>query len=720
MIPVIVFSASMLVYVLTVAPTMSFFDSGEMIAGAFTLGVSHPPGYPVYITLGKLFTLLPLGNVAYRMNLMSGFFAAMTSVMVYYIARAMFDEEGEARMLPGMPWFKKFGIPEAVGIFSAFMFAFSFTNWSWAVASKFYTLNAFVASCIIMMLVRWRRARKDEGTEGGGHSMSYLYVVAFLCGIGGVVHISQFVLIPVYVLFILIVDWRVFVEPEMAGNTEGFPGIPAIVRGVQLKLLLTLVFFFMLGHSIYLHLPLRAAQEPLINWGAATNWEQFRWVYNREGYPQVGGERSLSLFIAQLKSFDLVREFTWAGLPLILVGLYGLIRKDWRSFVLVFGCAMFLSTVVVVMGNPPRENIFLLEQFYIPSYICLSVAAGGAAWLLLKGSYAGRWVAGLVFPFIFLGSPPMKYIESVLSGGKAASNYLGFMGIPYPPYLYFVFFAAIAAMFVVGVGFLQRPDRPAFRMVHVSIIVVLFVLYPSNQLRAHYWVNDRSENFIAYDMGNAELTFAPEFSVLFTWGDSGAFPMWYLQYVERKRPDVLLVHTPHLPLEWFLDSIRRDADTVGDKSQLDRGWKYLRNYNGIKGVEQFRKIPEDYRDPALMIQEMIDFNPDRPYAFDYSSRYSLKTPYEVAPYGITYRKPDGLYAEENLRTWPYLATRGLPKPSIALDLDETKAASIYGYVHADIGKKYMAMGLRPMSKNEFALAVKYSPELWNSVAPYMQ
>ncbi len=90
MIPLFIFAASMLVYLLTIAPTLSFFDSGEMISGAYTLGVSHPPGYPVYVTLGKLFSFIPLGNVAFRVNLMSSFFAAMTSVTVYYITRAMF------------------------------------------------------------------------------------------------------------------------------------------------------------------------------------------------------------------------------------------------------------------------------------------------------------------------------------------------------------------------------------------------------------------------------------------------------------------------------------------------------------------------------------------------------------------------------------------------------------------------------------------------------
>ncbi len=56
-----IFAATMTVYLSTIAPTLSFFDSGEMIAGAYTLGVSHPPGYPVYVTLGQAVQLPAAG-----------------------------------------------------------------------------------------------------------------------------------------------------------------------------------------------------------------------------------------------------------------------------------------------------------------------------------------------------------------------------------------------------------------------------------------------------------------------------------------------------------------------------------------------------------------------------------------------------------------------------------------------------------------------------------
>jgi hypothetical protein len=641
MIAIFIFFVSMLVYLMTIAPTLSFFDSGEMISGAYTLGVSHPPGYPVYVTLGKLFTYLPFGNIAFRVNLMSSFFAAMTSVMIYYITRAMLnDSDSDSFVL-----FKRLKFSDIAGILSALAFAFSYNLWAWAVVSKFYTLNAFVVACILMLLIRWRRARMEEGSTGGGHSLAYLYTIAFISGIAGVVHISQFVLWPMYLLYILIVDGSVFYDFKDLLKPGSSKSPWALLKRLRIKTILIMLFFLALGHSIYLHVPLRASQEPLINWGGATNWTEFKWVYNREGYPTVGGERSWSLLWKQMQSFNLVREFTWAGIPIILMGLWGHFKKDWRHFtILVFG-SLFMVAAIIIGGNPIEENIFLLQQFYIPVYIFLCIIMGGAIYVALK----------------------------------------------------------------------VRPKN----IIMATIVLLVVIAYPASELKAHYWENDRSKNFIAYDMGNAELNFAPQFAVLFTWGDSGAFPMWYLQDVERKRPDVLLVHTPHLPLGWFLDSLRRGPAQLGDISQI-KDYRWLRNYNGLKGISNFLAMPEELRDPAEIIKQITVLNPERQFCFDYSSRYSVEMPFDLVPYAITYQKFRKDFIETNQREWSYLVTRGLPNPTIALDSDETKAVSIYGYVHADLGKDYLEMGHPSIAQPEFIQAVQYAPELWGSLARYIK
>jgi Protein O-mannosyl-transferase TMEM260-like len=713
MIAVFVFCATFAVYLITLAPTISFFDSGELISGAYTLGVAHPPGYPVYMTIGKLFTLIPLGNVAYRMNILSAFFASMTSIMVYYITRAMLDDEAGKRALPGFSS-ERFGVPEAAGLFAALAFGFSYTLWAWAIVSKFYTLNAFVVSCIVMLLIRWRRARRDD-TAHAGHSLRYLYIIAFICGIAGAVHISQFVLIPIYVMYVLLVDWRTFFDvPAAAAKGKGKPKKPSFISylaGFQFKTVIIMGFFFLLGHSVYLHLPLRALQEPLINWGGAVNWEQFRWTYNREGYQVVGGERSLPLFWAQLQSFSMPREFGWAGIPLILGGIYAHIRKDWKGAALLLAGSLLMTFAVVYGGNPPKENIFLLEQFYIPVYIFLAVLMGGAVAMMLRAGTAGAVLAGLALPFIFIGAVPRG-----ASTHAARSGIEAMVGTSLPVYL--AVYAVLALVVAGGTWALARGAFAGRPRAYLGVILILFMLYPAYQLKDHYWKNDRSKNFLAFDMGTAELNFAPQFALLFTWGDSGAFPMWYLQDVERKRPDVLLVHTPHLPLDWFLYSIKREPAQLGDPSQIAKDYSLLRNYNGVRGVENILKMPEAYREPSYVIRQLMDMNPDRVFTFDYSTRYSIRMPFVAEPYGILYMKQKKEYAEKNNEIWNFMVTRGLPNPTISMDLDDAKASRIYGFVLADLGKRYLEMGLDPLAEQQFILAVRYTPELWDSLSQY--
>src|SRR5215510_7343726 len=77
-----VFIAALLLYIRTLAPTVTLVDSGELIVAARTLGVAHPPGFPLYVLLAHLATLFPVGNVAVRVNTASALFAALASAVL--------------------------------------------------------------------------------------------------------------------------------------------------------------------------------------------------------------------------------------------------------------------------------------------------------------------------------------------------------------------------------------------------------------------------------------------------------------------------------------------------------------------------------------------------------------------------------------------------------------------------------------------------------------
>jgi hypothetical protein len=174
--PALVFVGSFIVYILTAAPTVFGFDSAEYAAAAYNLGVPHPTGYPLYLLLGKLFTYLPFGDVAYRLNLMSGFFSSATVTVAYLLAFLV-----SRRVV--------------LSIAIAGFLAFSYYFWSASVIAEVYSLHGFLNAITIYLLLLWNRSGNSKllygagfiwGLSFGNHMTTALLgpAVAFLVGLG--------------------------------------------------------------------------------------------------------------------------------------------------------------------------------------------------------------------------------------------------------------------------------------------------------------------------------------------------------------------------------------------------------------------------------------------------------------------------------------------------------------------------------------------------------
>ena len=147
-------------YALTLNPTVSHGDSGEMIAVAHTLGVAHPPGYPLYTLLAKLFALVPLGSVAARVNFFS---ATCDALAALFLFRA-------AALLAGNIW---------AGVAAAGFFAFSPLVWPYAVTAEVFPLNNLFAALLLHLSVLANAA--SVSTER--HKRLWLGI-AFVFGLG--------------------------------------------------------------------------------------------------------------------------------------------------------------------------------------------------------------------------------------------------------------------------------------------------------------------------------------------------------------------------------------------------------------------------------------------------------------------------------------------------------------------------------------------------------
>ncbi len=120
-----VFAASLAVYALCAPRSIAFEDDGGFIMASYYWTGAHPPGYPLYVLLAKPFTWLPVGSVAYRVHLASGFFGAAACAMLWWVARGMVSTHAAAYA-------------------AALGFAFSPVFWSQAIIAEVYTLNALL------------------------------------------------------------------------------------------------------------------------------------------------------------------------------------------------------------------------------------------------------------------------------------------------------------------------------------------------------------------------------------------------------------------------------------------------------------------------------------------------------------------------------------------------------------------------------------------------
>ena len=150
-----VFFITLLVYVLTLSPSVTLEDSGELITGAATFGVPHPPGYPLWTMSGFLFShLIPFGSVAWRVNLESAVFGAaanaVLTLLVCHSGRWLLQRWTEPAAQPLVRHFTFY-----VGLFAGLVIGFSDVMWSQGVIAEVYTLNGLFVNLVLLFFYFW-------------------------------------------------------------------------------------------------------------------------------------------------------------------------------------------------------------------------------------------------------------------------------------------------------------------------------------------------------------------------------------------------------------------------------------------------------------------------------------------------------------------------------------------------------------------------------------
>jgi Protein O-mannosyl-transferase TMEM260-like len=550
-------AAVFVLYVLTLAPSTAMWDTSEYITAAYTLGLPHPPGNPLFVLIGRVFAILPIATTtAIRINLLAALCSAVSAGMWFLITE---------RVL--VSWFVERWQRILGGALAAVIGATAFTVWNQSVVNeKVYTVSLMGIAIISWLMVRWCDA------PDGRKADRILVLVAYLCGLGYANHMAGMLAAPAVGLAVLLVRWQTL---------------------LRWRLLIACAAALVFGLTPFAIQPIRAAHFPALNEGEPTacrhgleadctfsvgTWDAFKYNFNRGQYgkPELG-ERQAPLS-AQIGMWWFYFKWQWlrdahvenvlwqsvlAALFLVLGLLGGYVhwQRDRRSFA-YFGSLMFTMTLVLIyylnfkygasqdpdLAGVPRE-VRDRDYFYLWSF---------SAW--------GVWASlGLVAAWDSIAS---------LIGRERIT---------------------------VGREVTERPTRRALAAA-APVLAIAFIPLFTNWSTA-----SRAGQTDTVDFARDLLNSVEPYGVLVTVGDNDTFPLWYAQEVEGIRRDVVVANTSLLNTDWYTRQlIRRPVYKYDEASgpSIYRG----KNWQPPKGpLVQMTPEQADSVPPYLEIQRPMTF-----------------------------------------------------------------------------------------------------------------
>jgi hypothetical protein len=355
---VLAWACSLFVYSVTLTPSLSFKspDGNELATVAYQLGLAHSTGYPLYTWLGKLFTFIPLGDVAHRVNLMSAVLGAGAVALLYGILVILTE-----RRLPSF--------------ITALFFAFSLTFWSQTGIAEVYAPNAFWVALTLLLLLLW--ARREQAEVDGGRqrwssrSLLLLLLFSLAFGLSLGTHMSNLGFLPAFALFILLVNWRVVLQPlKLLGGA----------------------LLFLLGCAQFLWLPYKAAtlvDAPMAR--NAPNTLKGFYNYTLGAFPQMKFAFPLWALPDRVVVYLqlLSQNFGVLGTLLGLFGMWEMLFRRTRRFYLL------MTMYVVHLVFFTQYRVFDLDVFFIPAHLIYAIFIGYGLFRVLEYIYSGLGHVGV-------------------------------------------------------------------------------------------------------------------------------------------------------------------------------------------------------------------------------------------------------------------------------------------------------------------------------------
>ena len=508
-----------LLYAATLAPTTAFWDASEYITAAHILGIPHPPGNPLFVLLGRAWSLLltPLGlPPAVRVNLLAAATSAAASAFFFLVAH---------RIIRGIWNDGRIALWAAAA--GALAGGTAFTVWNQStVSEKVYPVSALVLAAACWLGVLWRDRREEAGSE------RLLLWAVFLIAIGSTNHLMSVLGLPALAVLVVMT------------------GVGPLLR---VRFLVRAGALAIIGLSVNFFLPVRAELDPVINEGdptcesaasaalaiyslGRTGCPLLADNLRREQYQPIPVSQRKAPFADQMENYYQYFDWQWARsaggdvlpgglrtpftLLFLFLGALGLLQA-WRSDPVLGASATVLAGTLTVglviylnfrygyslapeIENPLQHEVRERDYFYVVGF-------------MFWGSLVG---VGL--------SRVWTWLARRLAGDVASS------------------------------GRTLAPTGPALRTTAPVLAVALL------PLALNWSWASRAGDYAARDWAYDLLMSVEPYAVLFTNGDNDTFPLWYMQEVEGVRRDVTVIVGQYLYTQWY---VRQLAELTSPERQ---------------------------------------------------------------------------------------------------------------------------------------------------------
>ncbi len=543
----------LLVYVLTLAPTVTFWDAGEFIAAAKTLGIPHPPGTPLFVMIAHVWAmLLPVGEYAVRTNLLSALLSAAGAGFFFLIAHESISafttdhEQRTARLL-------RFGGAGA----AALLGAFTFTNWQNSNETEVYAVATFTIAAMSWLAHVWR------GYRGTDRAPRALLLIVYLAGISIGNHLLALLAGPAVIMFMVSTLWSAPAADPVQRRAEwaqvavvagvwalligtglGSSGLIAIgglcflaaavyayLGGAGGFALLTLLIAA-IGVTPYLYIFIRSAQNPPINEAAtaiydlAHRLDALLDVIRRAQYPprtplddptvSHGPDnpgRTLGLLGIQLADYFVYFVWQWA--------------KSAAAVVQVLVTLVFFSLGVrgsLAQRRADRPAWWLLLLLFLVTGLGLVI------YMNFKPGFA-RW----------FDSYPAGTAHEVRERD------------------YFFVVSFIVWGIWAGMGLVVLARGLLARWVTARLLPPAVFFLAAVPLTLNWSAASRRQGAdarLAADFAYDLLNTVPPYGILFTYGDNDTFPLWWAQEVAGIRQDVTVICLALANTDWYMRQLR--------------------------------------------------------------------------------------------------------------------------------------------------------------------